>query len=82
MPFAPDEAARRAAGDPRPSLEARYPSRAEYRGHIEAAARKLVGNRFLLADDVSEITRRAVAFYDRVVEHGADDPSCAYTVGD
>jgi hypothetical protein len=82
IPFAPTEAARRATGDLRPSLEARYASRADYRSRIEAAARELVEDRFLLAEDVPEITRRAVAFYDRVVEHEADDLSCAYTVDD
>jgi hypothetical protein len=81
-PFAPTEAARRAAGDPRPSLEARHASRADYRERIEAAAHELVKQRFLLAADVPEITARAVAFYDRVVEHEPDDPSCAYIVGD
>ena len=52
VPFAPTEAARRAAGDPRPSLEARYASRAEYRDRIQAAARELVTDGFLRADDV------------------------------
>jgi hypothetical protein len=37
---------------------------------------------FLRADDVSELAARAVAFYDRVRAHPADDPSCAYIVGD
>ena len=69
VPFAPTEAARRAAGDPRPSLEARYASRADYRERIEAAARELVTDGFLLADDVPEISARAVAFYDRVLAH-------------
>jgi hypothetical protein len=82
VPFAPTEAARRVAGDPRPSLEARYASRADYRERIEATAGKLVADRFLLAEDVPEITRRAVAFYDRVRARPAADPSCAYIVGD
>jgi len=82
IPFAPTETARRAIGDPRPSLEARYASRAEYRERIEAAARELVAARFLLAADVPEITERALAFYDRVQAHDPADPSCAYTVGD
>ncbi len=82
VPFAPTEAVRRAAGDPRPSLEARYASRAEYRDRIQVAARELVTAGFLLAEDVPEIVERAAAFYDRVLAHAADDPSCAYTVGD
>jgi hypothetical protein len=82
VPFAPTEAARQAAGDPRPSLEPRYASRADYRDRIDAAARELLTAGFLLADDVPEIVERAAAFYDRVLAHRADDPSCAYTVGD
>lgn len=82
IPFAPTEAARAGSGDPRPSLEARYASRADYRERIEAAARKLVGEGFLLAADVPEITDHAVAFYDRVLAHDPANPSCAYTVGD
>ena len=82
VPFAPTEAARRAAGDPRPSLEARYASRADYRDRIEAAARELITDGFLRADDVPELTARAIAFYDRVRAHRQDDPSCAYIVGD
>ena len=82
VPFAPTEAARQAAGDPRPSLETRYAARADYRDRIETAAAALVEQGFLLAADVPKITARANAFYDRVLAHPADDPSCAYTVGD
>ena len=61
VPFAPTEAVRRAASDPRPSLEARYASRAEYRDRIQVAARELVTDGFLLAEDVPEIVERAAA---------------------
>ena len=81
IPFAADEASRRATADPRPSLAARYASRDDYRTRVEAAARALAADRFLLEDDLAEITDRAVAFYDRVVAHEATDLSCAYTVG-
>jgi hypothetical protein len=73
---------RTALADPRPSLEARYASRADYEGRIEAAAGALAADGFLLEDEVPEVTERAVAFYDRVVEHEPTDRSCAYTVGD
>jgi hypothetical protein len=82
IPFAPTEAARQAAGDPRPSLETRYAARADFRNRIETVAAALVEHGFLLAADVPKITARADAFYDRVLAHPADDPSCAYTVGD
>ena len=82
IPFAPTAAAQRASGDPRLSLEARYPSRADYERRSAAAAAALVDQRFLLADDVAEITKGAGAFYERVLAHAPDDPSCAYTLGD
>jgi hypothetical protein len=82
IPFAANEASRRATADPRPSLETRYASRAEYESGIEAAAAALVDQDFLLAEDVPEITVRAGAFYERVLAHEPGDLSCAYTVGD
>jgi hypothetical protein len=82
VPFAPTEEARQSSGDPRPSLEARYASRADYEDRIEAAAAALVDRGFLLAGDVAPITARASAFYDRVRAHESGDFSCTYTLGD
>jgi hypothetical protein len=82
IPFAPTAAAQRASGDPRPSLAARYASRDDYRMAIEAAARALAADGFLLENDLAEITERAVAFRDRVIEHDSADLSCAYTIAD
>ena len=82
IPFAATTAAQQASGDPRLSLEARYASRADYERRSAAAAAALVEQRFLLAEDVAEITRRAGAFYERVLAHAPDDLSCAYTLGD
>jgi hypothetical protein len=81
VPFAPTEAARRTSGDPRPSLEARYASRAAYERGIQEAADALVDRRFLLAEDVPETVTQAGAFYERVRAQDGNDPSCAYTVG-
>ena len=82
IPFAPTEAARRASGDPRPSLEARYAARAAYERGVEAAATSLVDQGLLLAEDVGPITARAGAFYERVLAHGVGSLSCAYTLDD
>jgi hypothetical protein len=82
IPFAPTAAAQRASGDPRLALEARYASRADYERRSAAAAAALVDQRFLLARDVPEIAARAGAFYERLLAHAPDDPSCAYTLGD
>jgi hypothetical protein len=57
IPFAATEAAR-AAGDPRPSVEARYPNFAVYHGKVREALNDLVKERFLLCEDAaSEETR-------------------------
>jgi hypothetical protein len=47
MPLASNETMRTALADPRPSLEARYASRADYEGRIEAAAGALAADGFL-----------------------------------
>ena len=49
VPFPRTEAERRASGDPRPSLEARYASRAAYEEKVRAAAAAVVGQAFLVA---------------------------------
>ena len=50
-PFAMTEAAREAAGDPRPSIDARYPDKQRYVARVSEAARRLVGDRILLEED-------------------------------
>lgn len=49
--FAVTEAERRNAGDPRPSLEARYPNRERYVALVTSAAQRLVADRILLEED-------------------------------
>ena len=50
--FASTKAARLASGDPRPSLEERYSSKADYVSKVQAAAQALVQQRLLLQEDV------------------------------
>jgi len=57
IPFANSKAERSAAGDPRLSIEERYPTRGEYVQAVKQAAASLVRERFLLVED-----------YDRMVE--------------
>ena len=52
FPFAETEEARGAQGDPRPSIEARYPSREAYLDTVRAAAAALQEQRLFLAEDV------------------------------
>ena len=53
IPFAATEAARAAAGDPRPSVEARYPTFAVYHGKVREALNDLVVEGFLLCEDAA-----------------------------
>ena len=61
IPFARTKAEREKTGDPRPSLEERYPSRAEYLSRLTDAAKKLKAEGFLLEEDVTRIIERASA---------------------
>jgi hypothetical protein len=59
LPFAKTAAER--AGDPRPSVRERYPTRADYLDRITRAALQLQSEGFLLAEDVVAIIERAAA---------------------
>lgn len=59
FPFAATRAERLAAGDPRPSLEERYPTAEDYAGKIGDAARALLAQGLLLAEDVDRIVDAA-----------------------
>jgi hypothetical protein len=52
FPFARTLAERQASGDPRPSLEERYSSKADYVSKVQAAAQALADQRLLLQEDV------------------------------
>jgi hypothetical protein len=62
--FARTRAERDRAGDPRPSLEERYGSRAAYAARVEAAAAALVAERLLLPQDAAGFVKAAEE-YDR-----------------
>jgi hypothetical protein len=61
IPFFKTKAERDAAGDPRLSLEERYPSHADYVAKVTAAANDLVGKRLLLPEDRDSIIAAANA---------------------
>jgi hypothetical protein len=61
IPFAKTKADRLAKGDPRLSLEERYPDHATYVARVTQAARELQTQRFLLEDDVAKIIAAARA---------------------
>ena len=57
--FAATKADRLAKGDPRPSLEERYPTHEDYVQKVTSAARRLERDRFLLPEDSQRIIERA-----------------------
>lgn len=59
IPFARTRAEREAAGDPRRSLEERYPSKAQYVNQVTQAANDLAARRLLLQEDVQRIQQTA-----------------------
>lgn len=61
IPFFRTQAERLAAGDPRPSLQERYPSHADYVAAVTAAAMSLVNQRLLLSGDAARIIDAANA---------------------
>jgi hypothetical protein len=64
LPFARTREDREQAGDPRPSVGERYSSRADYLARIRAAAEELVGERWVLTEDVEAIVERAGRQWD------------------
>ena len=63
-PFAITRAEADLNRDPRPSIEERYTTREDYLRQVREAAEKLVGERYLLAEDLSSIVTRAAAHWD------------------
>jgi hypothetical protein len=61
IPFAKTKAERTASGDPRPSLEERYASSADYVGKVTSAANALKAERLLLDEDVQAAVAKATA---------------------
>ena len=60
IPFAASKSERMAAGDPRLSIEERYPARADYVKAVREAAASLVRQRFLLVEDYNRIVQAAI----------------------
>lgn len=78
LPFARTEAERKAQGDPRPSLEARYSTRDDYIARLRAAAAREVAAGFLLPEDVERTVAENLGLYDRIMTHDPNDRSCEY----
>jgi len=66
LPFAKTGEERRASGDPRPSVQERYRSRAHYVRLIAMAAQRLVEQRLLLEEDADRYV--ALAMLEKVFD--------------
>ena len=67
VPLPRTERARTATGDPRPSVERLYGTRESFLGRVDAAARALVAERFLLSGDVAAARDWMAATWDWVM---------------
>jgi len=74
LPFPRTRTEREKNGDPRKSIEERYPSRAAYLEKVREAAQKLVAARHALAEDVDAMVERAGKLWDWVMA-GSQAPS-------
>ncbi len=81
LPFARNESERRSSGDPRPSLESRYPTRHDFVARVREAAQRQVAAGFMTPDDVERAVAENVGLYDRIMAHAPDDRSCRYLFG-
>jgi hypothetical protein len=70
LPFAATRAEREKNGDPRLSVAERYSGRADYLRRVEAAARQLADERYVLASDIAAIVERAGRHWDLAVPTG------------
>ena len=68
VPFTADQAAREAMGDPRPSITERYRDRTDYLDRIREAARVLIEQGYLLAEDLDVCAELAGQRYDACLE--------------
>ena len=64
IPFAATRVERERTRDPRLSIAERYPNRADYLQRIEAAARRLADERYVLTSDIPTIVERAGRHWD------------------
>jgi hypothetical protein len=68
IPLARTEVERQTAGDPRPSLESLYEDRTDYLTRVEAAARQLVAQGFLLEEDIPTVISTARDRWDWIFD--------------
>jgi hypothetical protein len=67
IPFAKTRAEREKSSDPRPSIEERYPNRADYVRRVEDTAKHLAQDRYILQEHIKTIVDNASHHYDSMV---------------
>ncbi|MCH7706782.1 MAG: hypothetical protein IIB33_07010, partial [Chloroflexi bacterium] len=75
VPFTATKEERLASGDPRPSVEERYATKDDYLAAVRQAAEAMVGERFILEEDVDGIVEGAGARWDAFLQvaHKAEE---------
>ena len=68
IPFAKTKAERMASGDPRPSVEERYASAADYETKVKAAVEDMVAKRLMLREDAQPAVDRMVRRYSDLMK--------------
>jgi hypothetical protein len=66
LPFARTDAERNRSGDPRRSIEERYPSQQAYLDHVREVTQQLIAARHVLAEDLEAIITRAGRLWDYI----------------
>jgi hypothetical protein len=64
VPFPATRRDRETTNDPRESIQERYASRGDFLARVEASGRELIGQRYLLEDDLSAVLERAAQHWD------------------
>jgi hypothetical protein len=78
VPFARNENERLAAGDPRPSIAERYPTREAYIEAYAAAALALANKELIIGADINGMVDHAGKFYDVLMARSPQSESCAF----
>jgi hypothetical protein len=75
IPFAKTRAEREKNSDPRPSIEERYSSRADYLRRVEEVANRLAGERYILQEHVKRIVDAAGQHWDYMMSGSGSSQS-------
>ena len=71
IPFPDDREGRETRGDPRSSIDERYPAKQDYIARISKAAQDLVAAGYILAEDVALVVEQSSQRYDHFRFGGA-----------